>query len=355
MTTAPDRTDSLAERLFDATLGALELYSIFLGAELGLYRTLEAHGPATPEELAERAGIAPRYAVEWLEQQAVAGLLEALPGAERRYALAPHHARVLAHPDDPAHVAPFAHMVAGIGGVLPRVADAYRTGGGVPYRAYGPAFRHGQGHINRPAFTHELASDWLPAMPDVLTRLESAQHARIADVGCGQGFSTLALAAAFLDAHIDGIDADEASIADARARAAEAGVNGRVRFVHADAAELEGPYELITMFEALHDMADPVAALRAARASLAPGGTVLVVDEKVADTFTAPGDPIERMMYGWSVTHCLPSQLAEHDSAALGTVMRAGTLQQLAAAAGYSGVDVLPVDNDFFRLYRLDL
>jgi SAM-dependent methyltransferase len=355
MTTTTDRTDALAERLLDATLGALELYSIFLGAELGLYQTLEAHGPATPEELAERAGIAPRYAVEWLEQQAVAGLLEALPGTARRYALAPDHARVLAHPDDPAHVAPFAHMAAGIGGVLPQVADAYRTGGGVPYRAYGRAFRHGQGHINRPAFTHELAGEWLVAMPDVLARLESAHHARIADVGCGQGFSTLALARAFLGAHVDGIDADAASIADARANAADAGLDGRVRFIRADAAELEGPYDLIAIFEALHDMTEPVAALRAARAALAPEGTVLVVDEKVADTFTAPGDPIERMMYGWSVTHCLPSQLAEPRSAALGTVMRAGTLQQLAAAAGYARVSVLPVENDFFRLYRLDV
>jgi SAM-dependent methyltransferase len=335
MTATTDRADALAERLLDATLGALELYSIFLGAELGLYRTPEAHGPATPDELAARAGIAPRYAVEWLEQQAVADLLEALPGAERRYALGPDHPRVLAHPDDPGQVAPFAQMVAGIGG--------------------GRAFRHGQGHINRPAVTHELASDWLPAMPDVLARLESAQHARIADVGCGQGFSTLALASAFLDAHVDDIDADAASIADARARAADAGADGRVRFIHADASELAGPYELITMFEALHDMTDPVAALRAARAALAPGGTVLVVDEKVADTFTAPGDPIERMMYGWSVTHCLPSQLAEQHSAALGTVRRARTLHQLAAAAGYARVDVLPIDDEFFRLYRLDV
>jgi SAM-dependent methyltransferase len=277
-----------------------------------------------------------------------------LPGDERRYALAPDHARVLAHPDDPAHVAPFAHMLAGIGGVLPQVADAYRTGCGVPYRAYGQAFRHGQGHINRPAFTQELPSDWLAAMPDVLARLENAPHARIADVGCGQGFSTLALAKAFLDAHVDGVDADAASIADARANAVDAGLDGRVRFIHADAVELEGPYELIAILEALHDMTDPVAALRAARTSLAPGGTVLVVDEKVAESFTAPGDPVERMMYGWSVTHCLPTQLAEDRSAALGTVMRARTFHRLAAAAGFSRVEVLPVENDFFRLYRLD-
>ena len=354
MTTATDRADALAERLFAATLGSLELYSIFLGTELGLYRALESRGPSSPTELAERAGIAPRYALEWLEQQAVAGLLEVVPGDERRYALAPDHARVLAHPDDPAHVAPFAHMLVGIGGVLPQVAEAYRTGAGVPYPAYGRAFRHGQGHINRPAFTHELPSDWLAAVPDVVARLENVSHARIADVGCGQGFSTLALANAFLDAHVDGIDADEASVADARANAVDAGLDGRVRFIAADAAALEGPYELIVILEALHDMTDPVAALRAARAALAPGGTVLVVDERVADSFTAPGDEVERMMYGWSVTHCLPTQLAEQPSAALGTVMRADTVRRLAADAGYDRVDVLRIDNDFFRMYRLD-
>jgi ubiquinone/menaquinone biosynthesis C-methylase UbiE len=261
---------------------------------------------------------------------------------------------VLADPDDSAHVAPFAHMLAGIGGVIDRVANAYRSGGGVPYEAYGHAFRHGQGHINRPAFTHELPSAWLAAMPDVVARLESVHHPRIADIGCGQGWSTLALAHAFLDAHVDGIDADPGSIADARRHAADAGLDGRVRFIEADATQLYGPYELIAILEALHDMAQPVDALRAARAALADGGTVLVVDERVADAFTAPGDEVERMMYGWSVTHCLPTQLAEQSSAALGTVMRSHTVRELATQAGYTRIDVLPVDNDFFRLYRLD-
>jgi trans-aconitate methyltransferase len=357
--TTTDRSEALAERLFGATLGALELLSVYLGAELGLYRALAEHGPLTHGELAQRAGIAPRYAVEWLEQQAVAGLLDVdAPDAQpdrRRYRLAPDQARVLAAPADPAHVAPFAHMLAGIGGVIGQVAEAYRTGGGVPYHAYGRAFRHGQGHINRPAFTHELPTEWLGAMPDVIARLESVRHARVADIGCGQGFSTLAVARAFLGAHVDGLDADPASIADAQRHAAHAGLDGRVRFVQADAADVaaHGPYDLILILEALHDMTDPAAALRAARAALAPGGTVLVVDEKVADTFTAPGDEVERMMYGWSVTHCLPTQLAEQPSAALGTVLRAGTVRELADQAAYARVDVLPVDNDFFRLYRL--
>jgi 2-polyprenyl-3-methyl-5-hydroxy-6-metoxy-1,4-benzoquinol methylase len=355
-----DRSEALAERLFGATLGALELLSVYLGGELGLYRALDKHDGLTQDELSQRAGIAPRYAREWLEQQAVAGLLDVDdPDAgpdTRRYRLAPDHARVLAHPDDPAHVAPFAHTIAGIGGVIGRVADAYRTGTGVSYEAYGRAFRHGQGHINRPAFTHELPTDWLAAMPDVVARLEAARHARVADVGCGQGWSTLAIAQAFLDAHVDGIDADPGSIEDARRHATQAGLDARLRFLHADATALtaHGPYDLILILEALHDMAHPADALRAARTALADDGAVLVADEKVAHTFTAPGDEVERMMYGWSVTHCLPTQMVEQPSAALGTVMRADTVRALAAEAGFAHVDVLPVDNDFFRLYRLD-
>jgi winged helix-turn-helix protein len=144
MTTTVDRSEALAKRLFGATIDALELYSVYLGTELGLYRALEQRGPATYAELANRAGIGERYAREWLEQQAVAGLLEAedaeAEAAKRRYRLPDEHARVLVRPDDAAHVAPFAHMIAGIGGVLDQLLDAYRNGGGVPYRHYGKAF-----------------------------------------------------------------------------------------------------------------------------------------------------------------------------------------------------------------------
>jgi 2-polyprenyl-3-methyl-5-hydroxy-6-metoxy-1,4-benzoquinol methylase len=349
-----DRADALAERLFGATLGALELFSVYLGVELGLYRTLERHGALTPPELAERAGIHERYAREWLEQQAVAGLLDVVDAPSRRCALAPDHARVLCHEDDAAHIAPFAHMLAGIGGVLPQVAAAYRTGDGVPYESYGGEFRHGQGHINRPAFTTELPGEWLAAMPDVADRLRTEPPARVADVGCGQGWSSIAVARAFPHALVVGVDADPGSIADARRHAAASGLNGRLRFEEGDATALAGgPYDLVMILETLHDLPRPVDALRAARAATAPGGTVLVVDERVAETFTAPGDEVERMMYGWSVTHCLPTQMVDQPSAALGTVIRSDTVRECAFEAGYAGVDVLGVENDFFRLYRL--
>jgi 2-polyprenyl-3-methyl-5-hydroxy-6-metoxy-1,4-benzoquinol methylase len=359
-TTSSELSDALVERLFESTVGALKLFSVYLGVELGLYTTLESEGELSAPELATRAGIDGRYARERLEQQAVAGLLDVDdPGAEpadRRYRLSPEHARVLAHHDDLAHVAPFAHMLVGIGGVLPRVVGAYRTGGGVPYEAYGQAFRHGQGHVNRPAFVHELPTDWLGALPDVVAHLEATARPRVADVGCGQGWSTIAVARAFPNAWVDGLDVDPASIADGRRHAAAAGLDGRVRFIEADAAELadEGPYELVLILEALHDLPRPVEALRAARTALADGGTVLVVDERVADAFTAPGDEVERIMYGWSVTHCLPTQLVERPSASIGTVMRTDTVRELASEAGFGRVTVLPVDHDFFRLYRLE-
>jgi SAM-dependent methyltransferase len=360
MTTAirPDRTDQLVERLFGATLGTLELFSVYLGTELGLYRTLRDRGPLTAGELADAAAIAERYAHEWLEQQAVAGFLavadqDAAAPAERRYVLSADHARVLVDPDDSAHLAPFAHMIAGIGGALPAVAGAYRSGGGVPYAAYGQAFRHGQGHINRPAFTDDLPSAWLGAMPDVRERL--THGGRVADIGCGQGWSTVAMANAFPSIVVDGYDIDQGSIQDARRHSAAAGLADRVRFLERDSAQIAGAgrYDLILILETLHDLPHPVETLRGARAALAEAGAVLIADERVAESFSAPGDEVERMMYGWSVSHCLPTQLAEKPSAALGTVMRAGTVRELAAEAGYRGVDVLPIENDFFRLYRL--
>ena len=223
--------ETLTARLIASTIGALELYGIYLGKELGLYAALRAQGRLTPLQLAEVAGIAPRYAREWLEQQAVAGLLivdaAAAPADARRYALPPEHANVLVEEDHAAHLAPLAQMVAGIGGVLDRVVGAYRTGDGVAYEPYGAAFRRGQAGINRPAFLSDLVSRWIPAVPDLHTALSSSPT-RVADVGCGAGWSTIAVARAFPQAEVVGFDADPASVADARAQAIAERV--RVRF-----------------------------------------------------------------------------------------------------------------------------
>lgn len=354
-TTEIDR-DALVERLFGATVAGLELFGVYLGERLGLYRALAGEAGLTADELAARAAIHPRYAREWLEQQAVAGLLTASgdEADERRFTLPAAHREVLADEESPAYLAPFALLLAGIGRVLPQVVDAYRQGGGVPWAAYGADVRDGQAAINRPAFLHDLAT-WIAAMPDVHARLQADPPARVADVACGAGWSAIALARAYPAVHVDGFDLDAPAIDDARRHASEAGVDDRVVFAVQDAADpsLEGRYDLVCVYEALHDMARPVEALAAARAMLVPGGSTLVVDERVADRFTAPGDDIERMMYGWSITCCLPTAMVDEPSAATGTVMRTDLLRRYAAEAGFATVEVLPVDNELFRFYRL--
>jgi len=347
-------TTTLDQRVLDAAIGALELFGIHLGSRLGLYDALLG-GAATVAEVAAAAGIAPRYAREWLEQQAVAGVLTvddvAADAQARRYTLPEAHVGVVADPVALDHLAPLAGLVVGIAAVLDEVADAYRSGGGVPYARYGADFRRGQGAINRPAFTSALVEEWLPALGPAVERL--ATGGRLADLGCGQGWSSIAVARAFPGAEVWGVDSDPASIAEARAAAEDHDVT--VRFECADAGALAeaGPFDVVTVLEALHDMARPVDVLAAARAALAADGVVLVADEAVAPTFTAPGDDLERMMYGWSITHCLPAAMAEQPSAAIGTVIREGTVRELATGAGFGRVDVLDVDGGFFRLYAL--
>ena len=351
--------DALAERLVDAATGALELFSVHLGRELGLYEAV-AEAPLTARGLAERAGVAERYAREWLEQQAVAGLLEVTADSrggtadDREYAMPAAHRPVLLEATDASHVAPVADMVAGIGGVLGELPTAYHSGDGVPYARYGRAFSRGQGGMNRPLFANDVDS-WLAALPDVRHRLGTGAGARIADIGAGDGWSTIVLAHAFPAATVDGFDADWASVVAARENAAKAGVADRVSFHHVDVASsdaLTGPYDLVLVFEVLHDLARPQVVLERLRETLVDGGVLLVADERVSPQFTAPGSPVERLMYGWSVTHCLPASLAEPGSAGLGTVLRPGQVHALAAAAGLASEE-LPVENDFFRFYRL--
>jgi SAM-dependent methyltransferase len=351
-----DRRDALVERLFGATIGTLELFGVYLGDRLGLYAALDGVDALDPDELARRAGIAPRYAREWLEQQAVAGIVDVEDGGNgnRSYRLPPEHADVLVDPESAFYLAPFASLLAGIGSVLPEVADAYRSGGGVPFSHYGAELRCGQAAINRPAFTAEMA-DWVATMPDVESRLKSEPPGRVADVGCGVGWSTIALARAFPTATVEGIDLDEESIADARRNAAEAGMDDAVSFRVRDAADpaARGVYDLACMFEALHDTPRPVEVLVALHQMLRDDGSVLLADERVADSFTAPGDEIERMMYGWSISHCLPAAMVDQPAEPTGTVLREPTVRDLAQRAGFGSVEVLPIENDFFRFYRL--
>jgi SAM-dependent methyltransferase len=354
MTTA----EKTAERLLGALIAATELFTVELGRELGLYRALRGARLTAPE-LAKAAGIDARYAREWLEQQAAADLLTALPTDsddpdERRFALSEEVAAVLLDETGPAYLGTAGQFALGVGLTVPAVIEAFRTGAGVSYADYGKHIRHGIAAFNRPMFTHQLTGEWLPAVPAIDQRLRATPGAHVLDLGCGVGYSSVALALAYPAITVRGVDLDEASVAEARRNAAEAGVADRVSFAVADAAgQAEAKADLVTIFEALHDMADPVAVLTAARAALTEGGSVFVGDERVADTFTAPANDIERLQYAFSVLHCLPATRAEGSDVANGTVLRAPTMLRWARAAGFGQPEVLDIANDFWRFYRL--
>jgi Rv2258c-like winged HTH domain len=216
-TGAEERAGVLAERLFGSGLGAIDVFTVYLGVRLGLYAAIADRGAVTSPELASSAGIAERYAREWLEQQTVTGIVSCDDRTAavdaRRYRLPAGHETVLLDADHPACMAPMALAAAGIAGVLPQLVDAYRTGSGVPYTAYGTDFRNGQAGFNRPAFVNLLAGDWLAAgLPDIVARLDAGEQLRIADVACGAGWASIALVRAHPAVRISGYDADEASI-----------------------------------------------------------------------------------------------------------------------------------------------
>jgi 2-polyprenyl-3-methyl-5-hydroxy-6-metoxy-1,4-benzoquinol methylase len=353
------RRDAFIERFMQSMSGAFNIFSIYIGDRLGLYRALAENGLSTSKQLSSRTSTDERYIREWIEQQTVAGILEVedetLPDGERRYRLPPGHVEPLINCDSPNYVAPLAQLMAGVVHPLPQLLDAYRNGGGVPFTAYGPDLRDGQAAINCPAFTRQLPYEWLPAIPDIHARLQREPSARVADIGCGYGWSSIGMAQGYPKIHVDGFDLDEESIKNAVGNARANGVADRVSFQVRDAGDpaLKGKYDLVTAFECIHDMSNPVAVLRIMRHLAGAQGTVLVVDEKAGDKFAARGNDLDWYLYGFSILHCLPVGMVDLPGVGTGTVMRQNTLRQYASQAGFNDVEVLPIDNYFFRFYRL--
>lgn len=346
----------VADRLLAATLGAMELSAAYLGDRLGWYRALADHGPLTSVELASETGTAERYAREWLEHQAASGYLHAdLTGPTPRFAIGDGAREALTDVDSLAYLAPLARFVAASGRVIDDLVEAYRHGGGVSWEQLGADAREAQSAMNRPYFLHALAQESIPAVPALDGLLRAG--ARVADVGCGEGWSAIGVARQHPDVTVDGFDVDAPSVAAARRHAAAAGVGERVRFSTTDVAALDarGAYDVVMAFECVHDMSHPVAVLEAMRGMAAPDGYVLVVDERTDETFTAPADPVQRLFYGFSLLCCLPDGLSAEGGVGTGTVMRPATLARYAEEAGFSRVEVLPVEHDMFRFYRLHL
>ena len=272
-----------------------------------------------------------------------------------RFSAAPGVLETLVEATSPAYLGGIPVAASAAFSVLPQLLDAFRTGAGVPYEAYGPDAVDAQAALNRPAFVNDLVSEWLPEVPDVAARLaDPSRTTRIADVGCGLGWAAIELAKAFPHLRVDGFDADEASIARARRHAMKAGVADRVTFEVVDAATGYGTrrYDVVFFFECVHDMAHPDRALAQARQAVTADGTVIVMDERVADT-PAVGNPTQTFFACASTLWCLPQSRVEADSEAVGAVMTANRFRELATRAGSSGVEVLPIEHPFWRFYRL--
>lgn len=358
-TPAASQRQALVDRLLADAIGALDLLCVYIGDRLGLYRALAGRPGLTPAELAATAGVHERYAREWLEQQTVSGILEAVnPDAvddERRYRLPSGHDEALVDESSLDFIAPLAQGVVSCTPPLDALLDAFRTGDGVPYAAYGHDGHESQARGTRPLYENLLSSRWLPAIPVLDDRLRADPPARIADVACGHGHSTLSIARGYPKVLVEGIDLDERSILRARELLHGSGLEDRVSFHTRDAGdpELSGRYDLVTIFEALHDMSYPIEILRALRTMLAEGGRVLVADERTAERFSPDAGDVERLHYGFSVLHCLPVGMVGANAAGTGTVIRADTVRRYATEAGFAACEILPIDDKFWRFYLL--
>ncbi len=330
-------TDKLMGFVFKAVdeVGAtLNTALVVMGDRLGLYRAMASAGPVSPTQLADRTGTAERYVREWLNAQAAGGFVQYDPDSGR-YTLPPEQALALTDASSPAYLPGFFQLA--LGSVLdsPRIAEAAKTGAGVGWHDHVPDVHEGCERFFRPGYNANLISTWLPALDGVVEKLQ--RGARVADIGCGHGASTILMAQAFPDSTFIGSDYHAASIATARQRAAEAGVAERVRFEVAPATALAAAnYDLVTMFDCLHDMGDPVGAARHVRQALAPDGTWMIVEPAAGDRVEDNLNPVGRAYYAFSTLLCTPSSLAQEVGLALGAQAGEARIRDVVLNGGFN-------------------
>ena len=330
-------TDKLMEFVFKAVdeVGAtLNAALVVLGDKLGLYRAMAGAGPITSVELARRTGTAERYVREWLNAQAAGGYVDYDP-ATGRYLLSPEQTVALTDSSSPAFL-PGVFQIA-IGSVVdsPRIIEAAHTGDGIGWHDHVADVHEGCERFFRPGYNAHLVAEWLPALDGVVEKLE--RGASVADVGCGHGASTVLMAEAYPASHFVGTDYHAGSIETARQRAADAGVMERVRFETAPASSFAGDgYDLVTMFDCLHDMGDPAGAAAHIRNSLANDGTWMIVEPAAGDRVEDNFNPVGRAYYGFSTLLCTPCSLSQEVGLALGAQAGEARIRDVVTEAGFS-------------------
>ena len=311
--------------------GAAMLASVIVGDELGLYRAMKDGVAITSDELARRTDCNPRLVREWLSAHAAAGYVELVDG---KFRLPEEHAMALANEDSPVFVAGGAVILAALYIDKDKVVKAMRGNGALPWSEHHDCMFRGTERFFRPGYRANLVSTWLPALDGVVPKLE--RGAKIADVGCGHGASSVILAQAYPKSKVDGFDFHAESIATAKERAKEAKVDERVSFTAASAKSYEGKdYDLICFFDCLHDMGDPVGAARHAYQALKDDGTVLLVEPFAHDSLEQNVGPVARMFYAASTFVCTPNSLSQEVGAGLGAQAGEASLRKVFEAAGF--------------------
>jgi SAM-dependent methyltransferase len=333
----PLDVDKLHQFVFRAVeeVGAtLNTALVVMGDRLGFYRALAGAGPLTPAELAERSEASERYVREWLNAQAAGGYVEYDPDSGR-YTLPPEQAVALTDEDSPAYLPGFFQIALGSVHDSPRIVEAARTGQGVGWHDHVHDVHEGCERFFRPGYNANLVPAWLPALDGVAAKLE--QGGVVADIGCGHGASTIVMAKAYPNSRFYGFDYHEGSIATARERAKAAGVSDRVEFAVAPAAAYAGEtYDLVTMFDCLHDMGDPVGAARQVRRSLAPDGTWMIVEPYAGDRVEENLNPVGRAYYSFSTLLCTPASLSQEVGLALGAQAGEARIREVVERGGFT-------------------
>ncbi|HEX8487613.1 MAG TPA: class I SAM-dependent methyltransferase [Propionibacteriaceae bacterium] len=309
---------------------------LLIGERLGLFRAMAGAGPMTSAEVASRAGVSERYTREWLRGQAAGGYVRYDASADR-YTLPDEHALALAVEDSPYYVLGVYSSVASIYADLERLTECFRTGQGFPWGEHEPGLFVGTERFFRPGYSANLVPQWLPALDGVVAKLEVG--ARVADIGCGHGASTLLMARAFPNSEFRGFDLHEGSITQARRRAAEQGVTSGCTFDVASADDFPGSgYDLVTHFDCLHDMGDPIGAARHVREVMADDGTWMIVEPMAADTVAENLNPVGRCFYNASTVLCTPASLSQEGGMALGAQAGEAVLTDVIRQGGFTRV-----------------